>query len=160
MVNEIFNGVTAVATTVGAVFAVIHFLRELKKSASVVNVSGRGYLHYEGNDFASLSVSISASKPVYIKTIQMPGRTLATTVQGKKVKTLEYGISFGKHRPDINETFYFSPPPQQGESIVLKFDIGQFFDAEVELNPTDFTSSGWPDRGVWPIDRSSSSTTR
>lgn len=158
MVNEIFNGVTAVATTVGAVFAVIHFLRELKKSSSVVNVTGRRYFHSEGRDFAAISISISASKPVYIKTIQMPGRTLATTAQAKKVETLTYGISFGKHRPDVNETFYFSPPPKQGEPIVLKFDIGQFFDAEVELNPTDFTSSGWPDRGVWPIDRSSSAT--
>lgn len=158
MVNEIFNGVTAVATTVGAVFAVIHFLRELKKSSSVVNVTGRRYFHSEGKDFAAISISISASKPVYIKTIEMPGRTLATTAQAKKVEPLTYGISFGKHRPDVNETFYFSPPPQQGESIVLKFDIGQFFDAEVELNPTDFTSSGWPDRGVWPIDRSSSTT--
>lgn len=158
MVNEIFNGVTAVATTVGALFAMVHFLRELKKSSSVVNLSGRGYLHYEGKDFASISVSISASKPVYIKTVQMPGHTLATTVQAKKVKTLKYGIKFGKHRQDVNETFYFSPPPREGESIVLKFDIGQFFDAEVELHPTDFTSSGSPDLGVWPISRPSSST--
>lgn len=91
MVNEIFNSVTAVATTVGAVFAVIHFLRELKKSSSVVNVTGRRYFHSEGKDFAAISISISASKPVYIKTIEMPGRTLQLPLRPKKSKPLRMG---------------------------------------------------------------------
>lgn len=155
MIDTLFGGITAIATTVGGLAAMYTAWATYKSNFSNLTVTGRSYDPKADTDSAQISILVSAKKQTYVKSISCKGRTLSLTLNGEKAPSVLYGISFGpKGRHDFPEELFIAPAPKKGEPIVLVFDTGnRWVKPTFELWPSDFTVDGYPDQGEWPTHR-------
>lgn len=149
--NLIFGGVTALATTVGGGVAVWELMRKLRASADALTVKGRSYFHRGDSALASFSVTFEVRRPCRLRCVRVKGRRVSLGADEPRVAELVYGLTFDNVRKDVHETFFIEPAPADGEAIELLLDVGDVLRQTVRLYPSDFTSSGFPDRGRWPV---------
>ena len=151
MIETIFSGVTAASATVAAIAAMISawfgYLNRIPK----LTMKPLSYYHAAGSGSAQVSFTFESSRPVYVRSITCHGRQIAAGLKEAKAESVVLGVSTDRH-PGVRHDFWISPLPKDGEPLTFTVDTGnRFFKHKFTFWANDFSASGCPDRGRWPV---------
>lgn len=154
MFEAIFEAITALATTVTAGVVVFELWKKYSAQPSCLTITGRSYYHREGSDVAELRFELKSKQRIRIQGFSVKNASVSLQFDGPYVKYQNFGLSLEPSGRDYHLEFFVKPYPKNNEAIRLTLDIGRKFSI---LNPTytfypnDFSSSGIPDLGQWPV---------
>ncbi len=149
-----FDAITAIATSISAGILVFEFWKKSSAQPSCLTITGRSYYHEEGSDSAQLRFVLKSNKRIRINAFSIKNAKVSLHLNGPFVDSQDFGLSLDEKSRDYQLEFFVKPYPKNNEAIRLTLDIGRKFSI---LNPTytfypnDFSSSGIPDLGQWPV---------
>lgn len=149
-----FDAITAIATSISAGILVFEFWKKSSAQPSCLSITGRSYYQKEGSDSAQLRFVLKSNKRIRISAFSIKNAKVSLHLNGPFVDSQDFGLSLDEKSRDYQLEFFVKPYPKNNEAIRLTLDIGRKFSI---LNPTytfypnDFSSSGIPDLGQWPV---------
>lgn len=149
-----FDAITAIATSISAGILVFEFWKKSSAQPSCLTITGRSYYHKKGSDFAQLRFVLKSNKRIRINAFSVKNAKVSLHLNGPFVDSQDFGLSLDENSRDYQLEFFVKPYPKNAEAVFLTLDIGRWFSI---LNPTytfypnDFSSSGIPDLGQWPV---------
>ena len=150
-----FDAITAIATSISAGILVFEFWKKASAQPSCLTITGRSYYHKKGSDSAQLRFVLKSNKRIRINAFSIKNVKVSLHLNGPFVDSQDFGLSLDENSRDYQLEFFVKPYPKNAEAVCLTLDIGRKFSI---LNPTytfypnDFSSSGIPDLGQWPVD--------
>lgn len=150
-----FDAITAIATSISAGILVFEFWKKSSAQPSCLTITGQSYYHKKGSDFAQLQFVLKSNKRIRINAFSVKNAKVSLHLNGPFVDSQDFGLSLDEKSRDYQLDIFVKPYPKNNEAIRLTLDIGRKFSI---LNPTytfypnDFSSSGIPDLGQWPVD--------
>ena len=151
-----FDVITALATTVTAGVVAIEFWKKSSAQPSCLTVTGRSYYHREGSDVAEFRFVLKSSERIRINAFSIKHAKVSLRLDEPFVCSRDFGLSLDEKARDYHLEFFVKPYPKNKESICLTLDIGRKLSSlnpKYTFYPNDFSSSGIPDLGQWPVSR-------